>query len=57
MVSGCVLRKRRAAMVEGIREPPKEFRAFGRLNYEMVRMGVEMGMGIGNVLLWFRLDS
>jgi hypothetical protein len=39
MVSGWVLRKRRAAIVEGIREPPKELRALGRLNYTRVRMG------------------
>lgn len=34
IVSGCSLRTRRAAMVEGMREPPKELRALGRLNWK-----------------------
>jgi hypothetical protein len=45
MVSGCVLRKRRAAMVEGIRLPPKELRALGRLNYVVLVCGWGRGRG------------
>jgi hypothetical protein len=34
-VSGCVFRKRRAAMVDGMSEPPKELSDLGRLNWDL----------------------
>jgi hypothetical protein len=41
IVSGWLLRSRRAAMTEGMRSPPKEFRDLGRLNCSCQRLDRE----------------